>query len=150
MEFIYLVFTRRCTSGGVYLPCIYTQMYLVFTRNSGLCCCACVTSFGRFLTPLCVHSARALWASFCFRLRPMYSLTRTSPGQTRPLSQDSCVLFSILILSLSKRFALHPFQTERQHVTSDGPGQDAGDRVLHLHPDLITHRHREHHEKHRV
>ena len=91
--FLYLVFTRRCTSGGVYLPCIYTQMYLwwsflpcIYTQmylwwilctlylyanvplylhasqvrvtvsNSGLCCRVCVTSFGRFLTPLCVHS----------------------------------------------------------------------------------------------
>ena len=80
----------------------------------------------------------------------MYSLTRTSPGQTRPLSQDNRVLLFILILSFSKRFALHPFQTERQHVTSDGPGQDAGDRVHHLHPDLIARRRREHHEKHRV
>ena len=27
-----------------------------------------MTSFERQLTPLCVDSARALWASFCFRL----------------------------------------------------------------------------------
>ena len=39
--------------------------------DSGLCCCACVTSFERELTPLCVGSARALWASFCFRLMIM-------------------------------------------------------------------------------
>ena len=40
-----------CMSGGVYIPCL------------GLC--ACVTSFECQLSPLCVDSARALWASFC-------------------------------------------------------------------------------------
>ena len=42
---------------------------------------------------------------------------------------------------------LNLFRTELQHVTSDGPGQDAGDRVNHLHPDLITRRRPEHHAK---
>jgi len=32
-----------------------------------LCCWVCVASFERWLTPLCVDCARALWASFCFR-----------------------------------------------------------------------------------
>ena len=44
MEFMYLVFTRvgqvRVTAG-----------------DSGLCCCTCVTSFERSLTPLCVDEA---------------------------------------------------------------------------------------------
>ena len=40
-----------CMSGGVYVPCL------------GLC--ACVTSFECQLSPLCVDSARVLWASFC-------------------------------------------------------------------------------------
>ena len=35
--------------------------------DSGLCCSTCVTYFERWLTPLCVDSARALWGSFCFR-----------------------------------------------------------------------------------
>ena len=34
--------------------------------DSGLCCCVCVTTFERQLTPLCVDSAWVLWASFCF------------------------------------------------------------------------------------
>ena len=39
----------------------------VTVGDSGLYCCICVTSFGRWLTPLCVDSAQALWASFCLR-----------------------------------------------------------------------------------
>ena len=35
--------------------------------DSGLCCYTCVTYFERKSTPLLVDSARALWASFCFR-----------------------------------------------------------------------------------
>ena len=50
---------------------------------------------------------------------------------------------------MTKQLPLYLFQTERQHVTSDGPDQDAGDRVHHLHPDLVTHRRSEHHTKHR-
>ena len=49
-----------------------------------------------------------------------------------------------------KQPPLTPFQTERQHVTSGGPGQDAGDRVHHLHSDCITRRSPEHHNNHRV
>ena len=52
----------------------------------------------------------------------------------------------VSILSVSTQSALHPFETERQHVTSDRPGQDAGDRVLHLHPDFIACRRSEHHD----
>ena len=32
-----------------------------------LCCCVCVTSIERSLTPLFVDSVQALWASFYFR-----------------------------------------------------------------------------------
>ena len=49
-----------------------------------------------------------------------------------------------------RKFSLYPFHTARQHLTSDGPGQDAGDRVHHLHPDLITHRRPQHHANRRV
>ena len=58
VEFMYLVFTRM--PGGVYVPCIYTHarwslctLYLhacqvrVAVGDSGLCSCACVTSFER-------------------------------------------------------------------------------------------------------
>ena len=45
---------------------------------------------------------------------------------------------------------LNPFQPEHRHVTSDVPGQDAGHRVHHLHPDCIAHRRLEHHAKHGV
>ena len=57
---MYLVFTRMplhqrgCTSGGVYVPCISnyrSRLRLLY-----------------WLTPLCVDSARTLWASFCLRL----------------------------------------------------------------------------------
>ena len=92
VEFMYLAFTRmpgESYSGAVYVPCIYTNtrwellwMYLwcslctlylhacqvrVTVGDSDLCCCACVTYFECWLTPLSVDSARALWASFCFR-----------------------------------------------------------------------------------
>ena len=38
----------------------------VTVGDSGLCC-TCVAYFESYLTPLCVDSERALWASFCFR-----------------------------------------------------------------------------------
>ena len=50
---------------------------------------------------------------------------------------------------MTKQLPLHLFQTERQHVTSDGLDQDAGDRVHYLHLNLVTHRRPEHHTKHR-
>ena len=40
----------------------------VAVGDSGLCCCTRVTYFKNKLTPLLVDSARALWASFCFRV----------------------------------------------------------------------------------
>ena len=40
----------------------------VTVGDSGLCCCVCVSSFERRLTPLFVDSVQKLWASFCFRL----------------------------------------------------------------------------------
>jgi len=55
---------------GVFVPCIYTHACWVTTDNSGLCCCICITYFQCDLTPLCVDSAWALWASFCFRFVP--------------------------------------------------------------------------------
>ena len=84
--------TWGCTSGGVYLHCIYTharselhklhQRYTharwVTVGDSGRWCCTCVTYFERQLTPLCVDSARALWASVCFRF---FSLT-IKPDET--------------------------------------------------------------------
>ena len=49
----------KCTSGGVNVPCIYTHaMWELPKATQGFVLC---------LTPLCVDSARALWASFCFR-----------------------------------------------------------------------------------
>ena len=57
-----------CTWGGVCVPCIDTHARWVTVGDSGLCCCVCVTSFECWLTPLCVDSAQALWASLCFRL----------------------------------------------------------------------------------
>ena len=35
------------TAGGVYVPCIYSYARRVTLGDSGLCCCVCVTSFGR-------------------------------------------------------------------------------------------------------
>ena len=63
-----LVYLRGCTSGGVYVPCIYMHArweLLLVTRVFVVC--ARVTSLERYLTPLCVDSARALQAPFCFR-----------------------------------------------------------------------------------
>ena len=73
---MYTVFTRMPV---VYVHCIYTHasslctLYLhacqvSYRRRLGLCCCTCVTYFERKLTHLLIDSARALWASFCFRL----------------------------------------------------------------------------------
>ena len=53
-------------SGGVDVPCTYTQVR-VTVGDPGLCCCTCVAFFVRELTPLFVDSARAPWALFCFR-----------------------------------------------------------------------------------
>ena len=52
VEFMYLLFTR--------MPCEN------YRRRLGSLLFVFVTSFERKLTPLCVDSARALWASFCF------------------------------------------------------------------------------------
>ena len=73
-----------------------------------------------------------------------------STQRITPLNDDDCLFLLIHIHCVLNQSPLTPFQTERRHVTSDGPGQDAGDRVHHLHPDLIARRRREHHEKHRV
>ena len=49
-------------------------MYIVFTRVPGKSYCRrlrsllCLCDVFRALTPLCLDCARALWASFCFRL----------------------------------------------------------------------------------
>ena len=61
---------RECTSGGVYVPCIYTHAKRVTVSDSGLCCCTCVT----YLERLCVDSARALWDSICFRFKTLENL----------------------------------------------------------------------------
>ena len=37
-----------CTSGGVYVPCVYSQ--IVTVGNSSLHCCVCETSFKHWLT----------------------------------------------------------------------------------------------------
>ena len=74
---------RRVTSGWITQSELFYishkgVSYLAFTRmpggqvrvtvgDSGLFCCVCVTSLKRYLTPMCVDSARALWASFCSR-----------------------------------------------------------------------------------
>ena len=47
----------------------------VTVGGSCLCCCVCVTSFERWLTPLFVDSAHALWASFCCRFWMPWSIT---------------------------------------------------------------------------
>ena len=46
--------SNRRTSGGVYVSCMYMHTRWVTVGDSGFCCCACVTSFERWLTPLCV------------------------------------------------------------------------------------------------
>ena len=56
-----------CTaSGGVSVPCIYThaRRELATLRDSGLSCCYV---FRALINSLFLDSARALWASFCFR-----------------------------------------------------------------------------------
>ena len=54
VEFIYSLYLHACHVR-------------VTVGDSGLCCCTCVTYLQPKLSPLCVDSARALWASFCFR-----------------------------------------------------------------------------------
>jgi len=55
---------RGCTSGGVYVPYIYTHASRVTTGDSGLCCCTCMY-FERKLTLLYVASVTSLsvWAA---------------------------------------------------------------------------------------
>ena len=58
------------TPPEVHPPARYIHLKVrVTVGDSGLCYCycTCVTYFEHQLTPLCVDSARALWASFCFR-----------------------------------------------------------------------------------
>ena len=74
VEFMYLVFTLEDVPlvEFMYLVLILHACQVRVTGgDSGLCCCVCVTSFERYLTPLSVATARALCASFCFRLQEM-------------------------------------------------------------------------------
>ena len=56
--------------------------------DSGLCCCVCVTSFARWLTPLFVDSAQAVRASFCFSLFPGASQNDTALPASAAQCQD--------------------------------------------------------------
>ena len=91
-----------------------------------------------------------LFLSSFIKLTPIQNQNASAIIRITPLSDYDCLFVFIHIHCVLKQTPLTPFQTERQHVTSDGPGQDAGDRVHHLHPDLITHRCPEHHNIHRV
>ena len=91
VEFLYLAFTRmpgeRCR------------------RVSGLCCCICVTYFERLLTPLCVDFARALWASFCFRLLPVIASPHSSVHVRFPTKRSMLLrtLFNIKLFVVRKK-----------------------------------------------
>ena len=55
---------------------LYTTCQVTVTvGDSGFCCSVC---FERWLTPLCVETARALWASFCLRLKTCTVLVKRS------------------------------------------------------------------------
>ena len=68
--------------------------------------------------------------------------------QTMPRSQDAGFSSSLKPITVLKSLLF--FQTERRYVTSDGPGQDAGDRVHHLDRDRVAHFRPEHRTKHGV
>ena len=62
VEFMSLVCIRGCTSGGVYVPCIYSHARWELPQATQVFVVVCLTSSLCSLTPLCVDSARALWA----------------------------------------------------------------------------------------
>ena len=66
----------------------------VTVGNPGLRCCVCVTSFERWLTPLCVDSARALWASFCFIFIFVCLQVKVSPQEEVAAYRKSSKIFT--------------------------------------------------------
>ena len=57
----------RVTIGNINLRVTIGNINLRVTiGDSDLYCCACVTTFERYLTPVCIDTAQALWALFCF------------------------------------------------------------------------------------
>ena len=83
------IYNWGCTSGTVYVRCIYTHARSrVTVCDSGLCCCACVTFFERWLTPLCVDS-------YMSQLRHLSSDSRLYQG----LYHDCICLYYILVLA---------------------------------------------------
>ena len=58
----------RVTIGNINLRVTIGNINLRVTiGDSDLYCCACVTAFECYLTPVWIDAAQALWASLCFR-----------------------------------------------------------------------------------
>ena len=70
----------------------------VTAGDSGLCCCTCVTYFERQLTPLCIDSARALWASFCFQIDDKWKLSAYSVWIIVRINEN-CLLIQFQLLA---------------------------------------------------
>ena len=68
--------------GGAYVPCIYACQVRVTEGDSGLRCFVLGPYLERCLTPLCVDSTRALWASFCFRFVSQFNVVHIIDKQT--------------------------------------------------------------------
>ena len=60
---------RMCTSGAVYVPCIYSHIKLELLYMIWVFVVVSVMSFECYLSPLFVDSAQALQALFCFGLQ---------------------------------------------------------------------------------
>ena len=73
-----LISTQNMWHGYLWLSLCALYLHACQVRvtagNSGLCCCTCVMYFECQLTPLCVDSAWALWASFSFRFVVFHSV----------------------------------------------------------------------------
>ena len=72
----------------------------VTVGDSGLCCCTCVAYFKLYLTPLCVDSAWALWASFCFNF--IFIFQRAHPIATHLWYRMPLVIFLQLDLVVTQ------------------------------------------------
>ena len=62
-----------CSTKNRVFVVVLVQSLLLYLCS--LCCCTCVAYLGRELTALFVNSARAFWASFCFRFVVQLSQT---------------------------------------------------------------------------
>ena len=97
--------TQVCT--GVSLCTLHLHAIQVRAVGDSRLCCTCVVCFKRWLAPLCVDSAQALWASFCFRLKIILTAVKPITITNAFRVADTCVYGVKKYLKKNKKKILH-------------------------------------------